>query len=101
MRSAASGSGFCRSLPMSADTHLSHEEDRVNVKRKGLRIAVAVAVGFSWLVYSGAIIPFLGPLFAAQFLISSWGRNKNCSQRHAKVEPSVNVMRRGVTEPEV
>ena len=56
---------------MSADTHLSHEEDRVNVKRKGLRIALAVAVGFSWLVYSGAIIPFLGPLFAAQFLISS------------------------------
>jgi hypothetical protein len=56
---------------MSADRHLSHEEDRVNVKRKGLRIALAVAVGFSWLVYSGAIIPFLGPLFAAQFLISS------------------------------
>ena len=56
---------------MSADTLLLHEEDRVNVKRKGLRIALAVAVGFSWSVYSGAIIPFLGPLFAAQFLISS------------------------------
>ena len=46
-------------------------EDHANVKRKGLRIALAVAVGFSWLVYSGAIIPFLAPLFAAQFLISS------------------------------
>ena len=41
------------------------------MKRKGLRIALAVAVGFSWGVFSGAIIPFLGPLFAAQFLISS------------------------------
>ncbi len=50
---------------------LSYDEDRANVKRKGLRIALAVAVGFSWLLYSGAIIPFLGPLFAAQFLISS------------------------------
>ena len=46
-------------------------EDHANVKRKGLRIALAVAAGFSWLVYSGAIIPFLAPLFAAQFLISS------------------------------
>ena len=42
-----------------------------NVKRKGLRIALAVAVGFTWSVLSGAIIPFLGPLFAAQFLIGS------------------------------
>ncbi|WP_027231504.1 DUF2955 domain-containing protein [Phyllobacterium sp. UNC302MFCol5.2] len=57
---------------MSAETYLSHNAgDRNNVKRKGLRIALAVAVGFSWSVYSGAIIPFLGPLFAAQFLISS------------------------------
>ncbi|RAR98741.1 Protein of unknown function [Ensifer sp. YR511] len=50
---------------------LAYDEDRANVKRKGLRIAIAVAVGFSWLLYSGALIPFLGPLFAAQFLISS------------------------------
>lgn len=55
---------------MSTDAYLAHE-DQLNIKRKGLRIALAVAVGFSWLVYSGAIIPFLGPLFAAQFLISS------------------------------
>ena len=67
MPSAASGSEFCRSLPMSVDTHLLYEADRVNVRRKGLRIALAVAVGFSWLVYSGAIIPFLRPLFAHSF----------------------------------
>ena len=42
-----------------------------NAKRKGLRIALAVSVGFCWAVFSGAIIPFLGPLFAAQFLIGS------------------------------
>lgn len=52
---------------MSADSELAH----ANAKRKGLRIALAVAVGFTWSVQSGAIIPFLGPLFAAQFLISS------------------------------
>lgn len=43
----------------------------VRVRRKGLRIALAVSVGFTWAVASGAIIPFLGPLFAAQFLIGS------------------------------
>ncbi|CAH2402080.1 DUF2955 domain-containing protein [Mesorhizobium ventifaucium] len=52
---------------MPADGNLAH----ANAKRKGLRIALAVAVGFTWSVLSGAIIPFLGPLFAAQFLISS------------------------------
>ena len=44
---------------------------RANARRKGLRIALAVAIGFCWSVFSGAIIPFLGPLFAAQFLIGS------------------------------
>lgn len=39
--------------------------------RKGLRVAFAVAVGFTWAVASGAIIPFLGPVFAAQFLLAS------------------------------
>ncbi|PAP95621.1 DUF2955 domain-containing protein [Mesorhizobium wenxiniae] len=52
---------------MPADGNLAY----ANAKRKGLRIALAVAVGFTWSVLSGAIIPFLGPLFAAQFLISS------------------------------
>lgn len=40
-------------------------------KRQGLRVAFAVAVGFTAAVYSGAIVPFLGPLFAAQFLLGS------------------------------
>jgi len=52
---------------MPADGELAY----ANARRKGLRIALAVAVGFTWSVLSGAIIPFLGPLFAAQFLISS------------------------------
>lgn len=40
-------------------------------RRKGLRVALAVSVGFTVSVASGAIVPFLGPLFAAQFLLSS------------------------------
>ncbi|KQU88642.1 hypothetical protein ASD12_29185 [Mesorhizobium sp. Root102] len=52
---------------MSADGDLA----LANARRKGLRIALAVAVGFTWSVLSGVVIPFLGPLFAAQFLISS------------------------------
>jgi hypothetical protein len=52
---------------MSADGDLAY----ANARRKGLRIALAVAVGFTWSVLTGAIIPFLGPLFAAQFLIGS------------------------------
>jgi hypothetical protein len=40
-------------------------------RRKGLRVALAVSTGFVFAVYSGAIVPFLGPLFAAQFLLGS------------------------------
>ena len=40
-------------------------------KRKGLRVAFAVSVGFTAAVHSAAILPFLGPLFAAQFLLAS------------------------------
>jgi hypothetical protein len=40
-------------------------------RRKGWRVAIAVSVGFTFAVWIGAIIPFLGPLFAAQFLLSS------------------------------
>jgi hypothetical protein len=40
-------------------------------KRQGLRVALAVSVGFTAAVFSGAIVPFLGPLFAAQFLLAS------------------------------
>ncbi|MCF3642550.1 DUF2955 domain-containing protein [Rhizobium sp. TRM95111] len=39
-------------------------------RRKGLRVALAVSVGFTASVAAGAIVPFLGPLFAAQFLLA-------------------------------
>ncbi|KQY20025.1 DUF2955 domain-containing protein [Rhizobium sp. Root482] len=39
-------------------------------KRKGLRVALAVSALFVISVASGALVPFLGPLFAAQFLLS-------------------------------
>ena len=35
----------------------------------GLRVALAVAVGLTLDIATGAVIPFLGPLFAAQFLL--------------------------------
>lgn len=40
-------------------------------RRKGLRVALAVSVGFTLAVATGSVVPFLGPLFAAQFLLSS------------------------------
>lgn len=40
-------------------------------RRKGWRVAIAVSIGFTFAVATGAVIPFLGPLFAAQFLLSS------------------------------
>jgi hypothetical protein len=40
-------------------------------RRKGLRVALAVSVGLTVAVFSGAIVPFLGPLFATQFLPGS------------------------------
>ncbi|UCI05653.1 DUF2955 domain-containing protein [Mesorhizobium sp. B1-1-8] len=41
------------------------------LKRQGLRIGFAVAGGMTAAVASGSVMPFLGPLFAAQFLVSS------------------------------
>lgn len=38
-----------------------------------MRIAVAVAVGFTLGVANGQILPFLAPMFAAQFLVASPG----------------------------
>ncbi|MFT2215411.1 DUF2955 domain-containing protein [Rhizobium giardinii] len=42
-------------------------------RRKGLRVAFAVSVGFTAAVAMGAIVPFLVPMFAAQFLLGSAG----------------------------
>ena len=52
---------------MSTDRSSAIEEQ----KRKGLRVAFAVSVGFTLAVYFGAVVPFLGPLFGAQFLLGS------------------------------
>lgn len=52
---------------MSTDRSPAVEEQ----KRKGLRVAFAVSIGFTLAVYAGAVVPFLGPLFAAQFLLGS------------------------------
>jgi len=52
---------------MSTDRNTAVEEQ----KRKGLRVAFAVSVGFTLAVYFGAVVPFLGPLFGAQFLLGS------------------------------
>ncbi|WP_276122079.1 hypothetical protein [Pararhizobium qamdonense] len=50
---------------------MSVEDLIAEQKRKGLRVALAVSVLFVISVASGALVPFLGPLFAAQFLLSS------------------------------
>jgi MFS family permease len=51
---------------------LSHPTDAATEhRRRGLRVALAVSVGFTGAVFAGAIVPFLGPLFAAQFLLGS------------------------------
>jgi hypothetical protein len=42
----------------------------LRAKRQGLRIASAVSVGFTMAVANGEILPFLGPMFAAQFLVA-------------------------------
>lgn len=41
--------------------------------RAGWRLALAIAVGMTFSVTSGSMLPFLGPLFAAQFLLSGGG----------------------------
>lgn len=52
---------------MSADL----DDPLAEQRRKGLRVAFAVSVGFTAAVAMGAIVPFLVPMFAAQFLLGS------------------------------
>ncbi|WP_028749633.1 membrane protein [Rhizobium mesoamericanum] len=40
-------------------------------QRQALRVALAVSMGFTAAAAVGAVLPFIGPLFAAQFLLSS------------------------------
>ena len=42
-------------------------------RRAGLRVALAVAAGFTWNLATGEVIPFFGPVLAVQFLIFGAG----------------------------
>lgn len=50
-----------------------HDDPFAEQRRKGLRVAFAVSLGFTAAVAMGAIVPFLMPMFAAQFLLGSSG----------------------------
>ena len=48
-------------------------DSAARVRRQGLRIAFAIAIGFTLAVASGETLPFLAPMFAVQFLVASPG----------------------------
>ncbi|WP_158044844.1 DUF2955 domain-containing protein [Skermanella pratensis] len=57
---------------MSADADgLAQTYDVAPARRQGLRIALAVAASFTVAVAQGEVIPFLGAIFAVQFLMAS------------------------------
>ena len=53
--------------PSAAEAILSRQ------RRIGLRVALAVAVGFTLNLATGAVIPFFGPVIAVQFLMFGAG----------------------------
>ena len=57
---------------MSVETIAIEHDTRI--RRQALRVGFAVAVGLAWSVAAGDVIVFLGPLFAAQFLLGASGR---------------------------
>lgn len=56
---------------MSAETVWAAQHALLRPKRQGLRIASAVAVGFTVAVANGEALPFLAPMFAIQFLAAT------------------------------
>jgi len=58
---------------MSAEAFASTETVLSRQQRTGLRVALAVATGLTFGVATGAVIPFMAPLFAIQFLIFGAG----------------------------
>jgi hypothetical protein len=58
---------------MPAEASASAEAVLSRQRRTGLRVALAVTTGLTFGVATGAVIPFLGPLFAVQFLIFGAG----------------------------
>src|SRR6476646_7557000 len=67
------GSASSLSSPMPADTSAAAEAVLSRQLRIGLRVALAISVGFTWNVATGAVIPFFGPVLAVQFLILGAG----------------------------
>jgi hypothetical protein len=55
-----------------ATAGISPSIDLARAKRQGLRVALAVTVGFSMGLVNGSVLPFLAPLFATQFLLASY-----------------------------
>src|ERR1700759_3375675 len=58
---------------MLADASGAGAAVRSRRRRIGLRVALAVAAGFTWNLATGAVIPFFGPVLAVQFLIFGAG----------------------------
>ncbi|WP_020188329.1 DUF2955 domain-containing protein [Methylopila sp. 73B] len=56
---------------MSAEAVRTEPNALLRSKRQGLRIASAVAVGFTVAVANGEALPFLAPMFAIQFLAAT------------------------------
>ncbi len=52
--------------------HARPSNELARAKRQGLRVALAVTVGFSLALVNGSVLPFLAPLFATQFLLASY-----------------------------
>jgi hypothetical protein len=55
-----------------ATAGISPSIDLARAKRQGLRVALAVTLGFSVGLLNGSVLPFLAPLFATQFLLASY-----------------------------
>jgi hypothetical protein len=58
---------------MPADASAAAEAVLSRQLRIGLRVALAISVGFTWNLATGAVIPFFGPVLAVPFLISGAG----------------------------
>src|SRR6476620_1354742 len=58
---------------MRADASAAAEAVLSQQRRIGLRVALAISVGFTWNIATGTVIPFFGPVLAVPFLISGAG----------------------------
>src|SRR6478672_6012367 len=67
------GSASSLSSPMPADASAAAEAVLSRQLRIGLRVALAISVGFTLNLATGSVIPFFGPVLAVPFLISGAG----------------------------